>query len=278
MGRKLGDREAQVNELVHMVRYLRDSNALLLEGVATAEGARQSSVSSMTIGSTVPPAGAMQLVSLMVDALQLSSAFFRSQSSTLHSLHTLEQTLVTNHRASSHALLLGLETDASIVETSERYASLVLSHFQHQVPQLTEKLSLQEAELAAVHSSACEQASRLQELQMRREEEIRRTQETEECLAIERDQTKRMRKEIGEKDGRLRKLAGEVEALRREEARLSTRIAKYVPSQSVRAASLQIEHCDFLDSMEESLNDNLQLQEEHRELLERGMIYPSLCS
>lgn len=187
--RKVLDREAQVTELTRLIRHTSDQNHLLSRELRDAE---EEITYLRTVGSTgSEDSEAVPLVGLAMKMLNVQEEDSSSITSALHALNSLDASLSSRGQSALSQILSSFEQHAQLTEGHERHATFLVDHYERNVGQLAEQLSLLEASVALKQDELEERDRIVEELRTRDNEASRRIGEAEECLAQQVEETKK---------------------------------------------------------------------------------------
>lgn len=192
--RKLADRDAQVTELTLLIRHVSEQNRLLFHELSCA----QEHIASLRSLSDPPfdpgnGLGLVDLANLTLDAERLRMEDMATTVASLSKLHSLDTGISFRTEIALSQALDEFHHNAAMAGRYEKQADLILGHYENQVPQLTEKVSLLEASLVMKQEELEEREAVVRELRMRDAETHRRMMETEECLSQQVEETRKAR-------------------------------------------------------------------------------------
>lgn len=224
--RKLGDREAQVEELVDMIRFLRTRNADLLEEMedyATLQVVESPLLALEAVGPDV--------ASLAITTLDLCQSDHCAVVEELQALTRCQEAIISEQAHSTQNMVDTLLDDSSSVISVETHLMTLFTRLQTTQSQLASTASevhILEARLSAAEHNLDERSVQADELRNRVDEAHGEAVEAQECLAIEREEVGRLRRDCSAKESKISQLTKQRNSAKDTEDHLRTQVARFV--------------------------------------------------
>lgn len=228
--RRLGDRDAQIEELVDMIRFLQERNEVLLVEVEDHDLMDKTPF----LAHTEPPQPhdvRFEVGSLAMDALRLDLTDSASHKDAMKSLDRLDHALALNQESLLKLSFASLSDSASLAVVLERHLIGLVTRQEQAQAQITtfaDEIATLESKLSTATSFLSEQSHQADELRGRIQETEQRSRDAETCLAMERDEANRIRREVSGKDAKISKLTRELNATKDQECSLKTQVTRFV--------------------------------------------------
>lgn len=220
--RKVLDREAQVTELTRLIRHTSDQNHLLSRELQDAQeeiACLRSVADTSSEDSEINP-----LVDLALKVLSVQEEDYSSRTSALHALDSLDASISSRAQGVLSRILSTFDQHTQLTEGHERHASFLVDHYERNIGQLAEQLSLLEASFALKQDELSERDMIIEELRARDSEASRRIGDAEECLAQQVEETKKAR---SYQAGQVRTLNEALTRARMGEAALQEQVTRF---------------------------------------------------
>lgn len=228
--RRIGDRDAQVQELVEMIRFLQERNELLLAEIDDQRlEKRAATFTDISFGQS--DTIQFEVGSLALDALGLKLADSTSNNAAYQSIDRLTHSLDLNETSLLTNTFRSLADDTSLVASIEQHTMHLLirqEQSQAEISTVTAELGDLDSQLSAAQSSLEEKSQQFAEMSGRVQEAQQRCKHAEECLAMEREEVNRVRKEASGKDAKILALTREFNKARDLELAMQTQVVRCV--------------------------------------------------